>query len=132
MVEHGVEHGRHARHDGRLASWSMSFRASSSTKRGMMMISAAMAIAKFITPVIANTWKKGSAAEDALLAVAQVRAPRPSPAGTLMETLAWVSIAPLGVPVVPPVYCRTAISSMGSMSPASRQAVVLATGRRRR
>ena len=30
---------------------------------------------------------------------------------TLIERLAWVSIAPLGVPVVPPVYCSTAIAS---------------------
>ena len=41
---------------------SISFIASSSTKRGMMMISAPCARAKFITAVIANTWKNGSAA----------------------------------------------------------------------
>ncbi len=35
---------------------------------------------------------------------------------TLMLRLAWVSIAPLGVPVVPPVYCSTAMSRLGSMS----------------
>ena len=28
-----------------------------------------------------------------------------------MEMLAWLSIAPLGVPVVPPVYCSTAMAS---------------------
>ena len=37
----------------------MSFNASSRTKRGMMTISAASAIEKFMTTVIANTWKKG-------------------------------------------------------------------------
>ena len=41
---------------------SMSFMASSSTKRGMMTISAPCASAKFITAVMANTWKNGSAA----------------------------------------------------------------------
>jgi hypothetical protein len=30
---------------------------------------------------------------------------------TLAKMFAWVSIAPFGVPVVPPVYCRTARSS---------------------
>jgi len=30
--------------------------------------------------------------------------------------LAWLSIAPLGSPVVPPVYCSTATSCRGSIS----------------
>ena len=38
----------------------ISFKASSSTKRGMITISAASAIEKFMTTVIANTWKNGS------------------------------------------------------------------------
>jgi len=38
---------------------SISFRASSRMKRGMITISHAFAIAKFITTVIAKTWKNG-------------------------------------------------------------------------
>ena len=35
---------------------------------------------------------------------------------TADDRLAWVSIAPLGSPVVPPVYCSSAIASVGSPS----------------
>ncbi len=41
-------------------SRSMSFNASSSAKRGMMMMCAAREMATFITTVSANTWKNGS------------------------------------------------------------------------
>ncbi len=61
-----------------------------------------------------NTWKNGR--------IASTRSvPEPMDGSQaahccmLMEMLAWVSIAPLGVPVVPPVYCSTAISPAGSM-----------------
>ena len=47
---------------------------------------------------------------------------------TLAQMFAWVSIAPFGVPVVPPVYCRTA-TSCGSIGTRGRSAAVTATSR---
>ena len=41
--------------------------------------------------------------------------------------LAWVRIAPLGKPVVPPVYCSTAIASRGSPIGCGRYAPPLAS-----
>ena len=50
-------------------------------------------------------------AEDAVAVAGRSSSARRFTWPTLIERLAWVSIAPLGVPVVPPVYCSTAIAS---------------------
>ena len=58
---------------------------------------------KFITTAMAKTWKSGST---------PIMTSRPSsapgiiiaPCATFALRLAWVSIAPFDVPVVPPVY----------------------------
>jgi hypothetical protein len=94
---------------------SISFMASSSTKRGMMTISAPLATAKFITAVMAKTWKNGKAASTRSLPGTRFVA-HAAPCWQLVLTLACVSMAPLGVPVVPPVYCSTATSFNGSMA----------------
>jgi hypothetical protein len=73
---------------------------------------------KFITAVMAKTWKNG-----------RMPMMRSSPMrmslfhdsiwSTFVVRLAWVSMAPLGTPVVPPVYCRSAMSSFGLMTAGS-------------
>ncbi len=88
--------------------------------------------------VSANTWKSGNA-------VTTVSSPSLSKGpiqarvcSTLATRLPWVSIAPLGRPVVPPVYwmkamssARTAMSSMTWRAPSSRASCsLLACGSR--
>ena len=85
-----------------------------SSNRGSMIISCPPSTAASRTVVIAKTWKNGSTAST-----------RSCPGFTSLNQrrictvfayrLAWVSIAPFGVPVVPPVYCSTAMSSCGSI-----------------
>ena len=74
-----------------------------------------MAMVKFITTDIANTWKKGST---------PIMRSRPGSSEGFQSSawwilawrFAWVSIAPFGTPVVPPVYWKTATSSRGSIA----------------
>ena len=95
-------------------NWVISLIASPSSNLGTSTSREARCTPKFITTVMPKTWKNGRIA-------ITVSVPLPNgPAQwltccTLMPTLAWVSIAPLGVPVVPPVYCSTARSRAGSM-----------------
>ncbi len=74
---------------------------------------------KFIATVIPKTWNRGR----------QVRITSRSPSiganqacscWTLAIRLRWVSIAPFERPVVPPVYCKTAISSASTPGSTSR------------
>ena len=61
--------------------------------------------------VIPKTWKKGKLARLTSLPMSTL----PIQAlicCTLNDRLRWVSMTALDTPVVPPVYCRTAISSM--------------------
>ena len=55
---------------------SMRFSASSSEKRGMMMISAPLAMPTFMTTVSANTWKNGSTPNTRSRAMLHIGAPR--------------------------------------------------------
>ncbi len=55
-------------------------------------------------------------AEHALLAAAAASGMQSSICQALAVRLACVSIAPFGVPVVPPVYCSTATSSRGEIA----------------
>ena len=89
----------------------ISFKVSISSKRGKRIISMPWPMLKFITVVMANTWKSGST--PITRSPCRMVCPRHAiTCFTLMERLAWVSMAPLGVPVVPPVYCSTAMASV--------------------
>ena len=85
------------------------------SKRGSSTSSAPISMPMFITTVMAKTWNRGS--------TPMMRSSPSFVSGSHMATwralaamLAWVSMAPMGMPVVPPVYCRTAMSSRGEMS----------------
>ena len=93
----------------------MSCSTGSSSKRGRMMIEPPMATVKFITTVIANTWKNGSTPIMRSLP-GSIWGFQRSAWWMLAWRFACVSIAPFGKPVVPPVYWNTAISSRGSIS----------------
>ncbi len=87
----------------------ISFSVSMSSNLGTRIISMPWLTPKFITVVMAKTWNRGRMPMTRSFC---------GPCGrhaltwaTLMERLAWVSMAPLGVPVVPPVYCSTATAS---------------------
>ena len=94
------------------------FRVCSSSKRGNRIISVPDATAKFITAVIANTWKRGST--PTIFSSPGLRpGNHESICEMLADRLACVSIAPLDRPVVPPVYCSTAMSCSISISTSS-------------
>ena len=97
---------------------SMVFSTSTRLKRGSRISSDPVAMPRFIAAVMANTWKKGI--------THSIRSPFGSTSpihnrtcSVLAVTLAWVSIAPFGIPVVPPVYCSNAMSCSGSISTGS-------------
>ncbi len=92
--------------------------ASASTKRGIMMISAPQRTANSITQVSAKTWKNGSAAR-MRSRPGSVVWNHATACAALADRLAWLSMAPFGVPDVPPVYCSTARSVSGSMATAA-------------
>ncbi len=80
------------------------------SKRGSMTISPPFASAALSATVIAKMWKNGMTAS-----VRSSPSRRPGfhafTCRRLAQRLAWVSIAPFGEPVVPPVYCSAARSS---------------------
>ena len=89
----------------------ISFKVSIRSKRGKRTISMPWPMLKFITVVMANTWKRGRT--PITRSPSRIVCPRHAiTCFTLMERLAWLSMAPLGVPVVPPVYCSTAMASV--------------------
>ena len=104
------------------------------SKRGNSTSSAPISTEKSSTAVSAKTWKNGSTA------IVRCGAGKSTPiclrcCSALAVRLRWLSIAALGVPVVPPVYCRTARSSGASVTTsgaarlrASRAKVICATG----
>ncbi len=69
-----------------------------------------LATPKFITVVMAKTWNSGSTPSTRSTTCGG-RFRHAFTWATLMAMLAWVSMAPFGVPVVPPVYCSTAMAS---------------------
>ena len=82
---------------------SITLRTVSSSKRGSRIILAPRRMLKFITTVIAKTWNSGR--------TPTMISPPSSASGITIVAwaafavrLAWVSIAPFDVPVVPPVY----------------------------
>ena len=62
-------------------------------------------------PVSAKTWYSGSGMTTVSSPSCRSRAIQAATCCRLATMLPWVSIAPLATPVVPPVYCRKAMSS---------------------
>ena len=93
-----------------------SFITASSSNFGCRMISEPPAMPKFMITVSAYIWKSGSTAST--FSVPSTRTGS-SPCCMALSCwhaairFLWVSIAPFGNPVVPPVYCRTATFSEG-------------------
>ena len=79
----------------------------------------AMLIATLSPTVSPYTWKKGATLRNrsspSLRSVSQLRI-----WVKLATRFRWVSIAPFGTPVVPPVYCSTARSSGATFTPGGR------------
>ena len=75
----------------------------SSSKRGSRIILAPSLMLKFITTAMAKTWKSGST-PTMTSAPSSASGIIIAACATFAVRLAWVSIAPFEVPVVPPVY----------------------------
>ena len=72
-------------------------------------------------PVSAKMWYSGSAVMTVSRALLEAACPTQLDTCSRFATrLPWVSIAPLDTPVVPPVYCRKAMSSWPSGGGARR------------
>ena len=96
-------------------SWAITLSSWSRRKRGNRMISKPQAMPTFITPVMPKTWNRGRAPTTFSWPGRAPTAQRPT-WRVLVWSAAWLSMAPLGSPVVPPVYCSTAMSASGSIA----------------
>ena len=81
------------------------------SKRGSITIRPPFTTVRFNTQVLAKTWNSGNA-PSTLSGSFGSKGSIMSTWIALLARLAWLSIAPLGVPVVPPVYCSSARSSV--------------------
>ena len=84
------------------------------SKRGSMTISPPRSTVRFNTQVLANTWNSGNT--PMIRSSASGSGSITFTCRALADRFWWVSIAPLGVPVVPPVYWISATSPTGSIS----------------
>ena len=73
---------------------------------------------RFITAVMPKAWNRGST-PSIFSSPGLVSGPHIPTCTALAYRLAWVSMAPLGRPVVPPVYWSTAMSRAGSTATGS-------------
>src|SRR6266480_1007499 len=86
----------------------MIFRAARNSNRGRMMTVPPDSSEQIITQVMAYIWNKGKAATSTSASFSL--ASQCLVWQALVTRFACVSIAPFEVPVVPPVYCRQAMS----------------------
>ena len=88
------------------------FSAWPASKRGSIAMQPPLSTVRLSTETLAKTWNSGSTP------TITSRSPARGSSALTWRALAvmfwWVSIAPLGVPVVPPVYCSSARSVSGS------------------
>ena len=98
-----------------------------SSKRGSRIISDALITPTIITEFSANTWNSGNT--PSTRSVPCGRRPRSSQLCMALQVmLACVSSAAFGTPVVPPVYCSTAVAD-GSITTGSGIAVLRVSAR---